>query len=277
MSKVTVGADPEVWLVDTSLGKIVPSCGLVGGTKDRPLPLKKGLAKGFAVQEDNVAVEFNIPPAHNLEQWVTYIQTGLTSLKEYLAAKGPYTFTTGSHHKFTKEQLSSDQAQAFGCSKDFNAYENGDEFPRIDPKELGGHRYCGGHLHIGYNADDVPPFVAAAFADLMIGLRMVGEDPQTKRRELYGQPGRYRPTSYGIEYRTPSNYWLGESMGHVGQLAFMFGQYLCDTPVKSLRNAYQKVPWGAVRKAIVENDLGLSQQVQGYLVDENLVYTDDVS
>src|SRR5690606_7709119 len=35
------------------------------------------------------------------------------------------------------------------------------------------------------------------------------KDPTSPRRKsLYGHPGRYRKTEYGIEYRTPGNFWL---------------------------------------------------------------------
>jgi hypothetical protein len=30
-----------------------------------------------------------------------------------------------------------------------------------------------------------------------------------KRRGLYGKRGAYRPKSYGVEYRTLSNFWVG--------------------------------------------------------------------
>ena len=33
-------------------------------------------------------------------------------------------------------------------------------------------------------------------------------DSCTKRREMYGQAGAYRPKSYGLEYRVLSNFWL---------------------------------------------------------------------
>jgi hypothetical protein len=279
MGKVTVGADPEVWLVDISTGKIIPSCGLIGGTKQCPLPLKKGLAKGFTVQEDNVSVEFNIPPAHNLEQFCSYMSTATSALNEYLSSKGPYSFTIASQHQFKKADLNSDQAKLFGCAKDFDAYSNGGEFPVVDPKTLrtsfGGWRFAGGHVHIGYQADDVPPFVAAAFADYFIGMRTISQDNQSKRRNLYGQPGRYRPTSYGIEYRTPSNFWIMDYTTHIGQLAFFLGNYLSDTPVKAVRTAYQKIPWGAVRKAIAESDDMLAANIQNYVADEHLIYSED--
>ena len=58
---LAVGADPELFLRRKD-GTPQSSEGLVGGSKDEPLAIP-GLADGFAVQEDNVTVEFNIPPA----------------------------------------------------------------------------------------------------------------------------------------------------------------------------------------------------------------------
>jgi hypothetical protein len=276
MGKVSIGTDPEAFLFHNDMGKIIPACGLIGGTKRKPLHYSKKLNKGFTVQEDNVLVEFNIPPAFSIDQWMDYMNTAMVGVQEYIASRGPYSLKFLSQHKFPNKDLQMDQAMAFGCSPDFNAYDNGAEFKSIDPHSLsdkqGGWRLSGGHIHVGYEAY-VPAFVAAAFADYFIGMCTVGVDGQEKRRNLYGQPGRYRPTSYGIEYRTPSNYWLRDynTMHAIGSGALALGNYLQNTPITRIRNAYQKMPWGAVRKAISEQDTGISSQVQVYITEPGLI------
>ena len=57
LTQISIGSDPEVFI--SFKNKIVPSFDLIKGTKNAPRPLAK---KGFFVQEDNVALEFNIPP-----------------------------------------------------------------------------------------------------------------------------------------------------------------------------------------------------------------------
>lgn len=276
MGKVTVGADPEVMLYNTDEKRIVPACGIVGGTKRKPLHYNKSLQKGFTIQEDNVMVEFNIPPARTADQFCEYIRTALSTIGEYLKTLGPYQMRYTSQHKFANEQLWHEKAMAFGCSPDFDAYKNGDEHKAIDPATLkdkvGAWRFAGAHVHLGVTCE-IPAFVMAAFADYFIGMSGVGFDKQTKRRELYGQPGRYRPTAYGFEYRSPSNYWLQDSqqMYEVGYAAFRLGKYLTETPVSRIQTTYQKIPWGAVRKAIVDQDTNLVGAIYAYINEEEII------
>ena len=39
VTEVLIGSDPEMFLYSESLFKYIPVCGLVGGTKEEPLPI----------------------------------------------------------------------------------------------------------------------------------------------------------------------------------------------------------------------------------------------
>jgi hypothetical protein len=45
---------------------------------------------------------------------------------------------------------------------------------------------------------------------MFLGLWSVINDPDTRRRQLYGKAGAIRFKPYGIEYRTLSNFWLAD-------------------------------------------------------------------
>ena len=57
------GSDIEVFLVNEK-NTVIPCVGLVKGTKEKP-HRPKGMPKGYAVQEDNVMLEFNVPPVRS--------------------------------------------------------------------------------------------------------------------------------------------------------------------------------------------------------------------
>lgn len=276
MSKVSIGTDPEAFLWHDDLGRIIPACGLIGGTKRKPLHFSRALNKGFTIQEDNVAVEFNIPPAFNLDQWLDYMHAAINGVTQFIKTKGNYSLKYTSQNKFPHKDLMSEQALMFGCTPDFDAYGDGAQYKSIEPAQLadkqGAWRFTGGHIHLGYESN-IPTWVAAAFADYYIGFQSIGYDDQPKRREYYGQPGRHRPTSYGIEYRTLSNYWLTDynALTNVGHAALSLCTWLTATPVTKIRTAYQKMPWGAVRQAISIQDKQLMNQVVSYVTDEELL------
>ena len=81
-----VGADVEMFLKDKE-GNPVPCVGVVGGTKSDPLPLP-GLPEGFARQEDNVMLEFNIAPAKDASMFVNHIGMALNSITGLIHPKG---------------------------------------------------------------------------------------------------------------------------------------------------------------------------------------------
>jgi hypothetical protein len=256
----TLGADPEFFLLNTDTDKPMSAVGKIGGTKGKPVKISDGLKKGFGVQEDNVMVEFNIPVAKNSENFGTFVNEAMEALTVRIKD------SLGLHInplikasvEFPNSELQSDQAMTFGCSPDFDAHLKGLEFGRISPDVLrttkGAWRMAGGHVHLGYSLA-IPPFVAAAFADLFLGLPSIPYDKQGLRRKYYGQAGRYRPTPYGIEYRTLSNYWITQHAHHIGMYAEQMIHYLSVRNVAELRAKYASIPWTAVQECINnEND-----------------------
>jgi len=63
-----LGADPEVFLQDKN-NKFLSVIGKIGAGKFDPLQIED-MPKGFTLQEDNVALEFGIPPAATADEFV---------------------------------------------------------------------------------------------------------------------------------------------------------------------------------------------------------------
>lgn len=203
---LTLGCDPEIFLEDAT-ASLVSSIGIVGGSKYNPKPLPLG--PGFAVQEDNVALEFNIPPARNSKEYVEYIRAARTYLQGEMYSLG-LSFSKLSAATWPENQLQHPDAQQFGCTPDFDAWRNGrrNPRPRATNKNL---RSCGGHVHVGtnfQNRNEILTFVK--YMDLFLGVPSVLLDPGDLRKQLYGRAGAFRYTTYGVEYRVLSNYWIFE-------------------------------------------------------------------
>lgn len=203
MSDFTVGADPELFLRKGN--KIMSAIGLIGGTKKNPKPME-GLPKGFAVQEDNVLVEFNIPPATNQRDFNENIVTSVAYVSG-LATKLDMSLSKKASASLTKDQLMNPLAHVFGCDPDFNVWTlEANARPYSEDASL---RSAGGHIHIGVKGfKDSQKILLGRWLDFLIGIPFAAADPDTKRLQLYGKPGAIRFKPYGIEYRTPSNYWL---------------------------------------------------------------------
>lgn len=197
----TIGADPELFLVSADGKKYISSIGKIGGSKDCPAPIG-GMC---AVQEDNVAVEFNIPPAANFESFKSSIDFSLTTLKQKAEALN-LRIAIDASAEFDPDQLNTPAARVFGCDPDFNAWTH-QQNPRpvASNKSL---RSCGGHVHVGTDANMIDVIRAM---DLFLGCPSTILDKDTRRRELYGKAGAYRPKGYGGEYRALSNFWIKSS------------------------------------------------------------------
>lgn len=262
-----VGADIECFLLNKETMNVVPCVGILPGTKAKPYPLP-GLKKGFAVQEDNVMVEFNIPPATSYAQFVDSIYKARRGINRMLAERytQPYGLLFMDSCKFTEDQLTSKQAQTIGCEPDFDAYVGGEV--RTNFPNLGLNRGAGGHVHLGGNFQ-CPDFVAALFADAMIGLgaRTVGVR-KSPRQMWYGMPGIFRPKPYGIEYRSPGSSWAdGKSQqANVASMALRLAKWLTDSDAKEIQSVFRRINWADVRNALTPED-GTSPEAEEFRVN----------
>lgn len=198
-----VGADPEVFLVTD---KDVPKSaeGLFGGSKDNPKPM--GIGDGFFIQEDNAAAEYNIPPAKTSKEFSNYIIQGLSYIRKE-AKKHKLKVVLESALHFPESELDTPHCQTLGCDPDYNIWTL-EKNPRpIPPKTL---RTAAGHVHVSWLSPDVDQKIAVVKAmDLFLGVPSILVTKPNERRKLYGAAGAFRDKSYGVEYRTLDNFWLG--------------------------------------------------------------------
>lgn len=212
-----IGSDPELFLEDAN-GKVISAIGKIGGTKKRPKPVK-ALGKGFAIQEDNVLLEYNTPAAKSYAAWNSYHKDMLAYLTQMVGDMG-LLLSKKASHSMDEDQLQDKKAHIFGCDPDFDVWNlQWNRAPKAKDPNL---RSAGGHVHIAYENPNYKDSVKIArLCDLFIGAPLKLVDPDTKRAELYGRPGAIRFKPYGLEYRTPSNYWTNkpENIGLVYEAA----------------------------------------------------------
>lgn len=203
----TCGSDPEFFL--NRAGQVVGS--------EKLIP-EEGLtfAGGGKVVRDGVQVEFNpLPGTINvLGRSLTLCFTGLMA---HLKGKDAILDWRGLVEIAPEEIASlSPENRELGCQPSENVYG-------LRPIDVDGVNYrkrsAGGHLHFGglpytlysqYNGVDYRPKLIPLF-DIFVGNSCVllDRDPgQQERRLNYGRAGEYRLQPHGVEYRTPSNFWL---------------------------------------------------------------------
>lgn len=206
MNKFTLGCDPEIFLADRN-GRLKASCGLIGGTKAAPQPLIE-LGDHFAIQEDNVAIEFNIPPSSSRYEFTQNVHRAVKYIGDNVHQHlGLHLVLEESAASFPDDELVAPAAKEFGCDPDFNAWTGKrNPKPKADDANL---RSCGGHVHVGYDKRVSPAYLIRCM-DLFLGVPSVLMDKGELRRKLYGKCGAYRDKSYGVEYRTLSNFWIKE-------------------------------------------------------------------
>ncbi|AUS01848.1 hypothetical protein NVP1293O_60 [Vibrio phage 1.293.O._10N.261.52.E1] len=225
MSKLLIGADPEFFVAEN--GKIIPAVGMVDGDKYNPLACLRG-----AMQVDGLALEFNINPASDAAEFNRNILTvmKLTLQKARTNTGKKLHVSKDCLHTFPDKVFRElpDEAKRLGCAASYTP----DGISRIPPSHAASPvRVVGGHVHIGWTEDAdtkvgsvhyIDCAKLARVMDLLVQARLVLHLQSTmssddfsafctlerQRKNRYGRWGEFRPKSYGMEYRSLSNFWI---------------------------------------------------------------------
>ncbi len=206
MGNVLLGADPEVFFQKNGMPEM--AIGLVGGSKKEPRQLGIG-----AVQEDNVAAEYNIPPCATEDEWVEAHNEMLRHLSEIAGGRGMQ-LAIQPIMNFSREQLMSAPVDPvigkpvsliLGCEPEESVYDGFVE----PPNPYTSLRTAGAHIHVGLEEASENPEKYVRSMDLFLGIPASRYDKDwAERSSMYGGFGKYRRKEYGVEYRALSNFWL---------------------------------------------------------------------
>ncbi len=255
---VTIGGDFEYFLADRT-GRPFPSCGLIGGSKEQPREMGE---PGYLITEDNVMVEYNIPPVKTADDFAKVVTHGFDLTCNFLPPSlVPVIKAT---MEFDPVILTSiPQAMQFGCMPDFNAWDV-TKNPR--PNSNVNFRSAAGHIHIGYDNPNVDASVdLIRAADVFAGLPSVWEDEDRTRRTLYGKAGACRFKEYGCEHRVLGNYWIGSRK----TAKAIFNRY--QQAIKFLNDGgkIEEADFKLIQQAINTYDVELAKQLHNKYAGES--------
>ena len=215
---ISLGADPELFIVNTKTDQVVSAVGMIPGEKGNPYT--EGLPEGFGLETDNILAEFNIPPVYDKNDFIENIVYMKNYIDRFVKKINPdLGIKCVASQLVPESELQSKQAKEFGCSVDYNAYTK-----KANPKPNGNAtnlRSAGLHLHFGYNNPNIDQsLLLIKYFDLCIGIPSILKDHDTKRRSLYGKAGCFRLKKYGFEYRVLSS----AMMNSISNIEFIWNQ-----------------------------------------------------
>ena len=201
IKNITLGTDPELFLQKDN--KIISAIGKIGGSKSEPQPISDN---GHFIQEDNVAIEYNIPACKTINDWIFH-HNFVKDYLEVLASGMGCTLAIQPIATLEDSELDNDMARLAGCTPDFDVWNECINEP-VD-LSITNKRSAGGHISVGWDdfTQDQQLDIIKAM-DATLGLESVLLDNDTERKKLYGKAGCFRFTAFGIEYRSLSNFWI---------------------------------------------------------------------
>jgi len=261
----TIGTDPEFFCKEKRTGKMRSVIPFIKGTKTDPEPMPCG----SSVQRDNVALEFATPPVSKEADFVKVIQAAFLDILKKVPEHLEMVATPSAN--FDEDQLNHPEALQFGCDPDYDAY-----IPTMNPPahcDDPSFRSCGGHIHLGYVDGSGNDFLLDSWGKVktvlmmdaihgIISMVLDNSEEAIKRRQLYGKAGCHRPTDYGVEYRTLSNYWLKSP-----ELVMLM--YRLSNDVLRLMREEGAEDWRSTSMALIET-LGGPEKVKSIINDGNV-------
>ena len=200
-----LGSDPEVFLAERETGRVVSAIPYVMGDKYNPYQIPR-LPEGCMIQTDNVMVEYCLPPTLNPIEFYNNFRACVEWTESIIPAELQVVIKASA--RLDEEFLQDPQAKRFGCEPDFNAWLEGTR--NQSPSNKTNLRTAGGHLHVSYEEPDYEDRLDLIKSlDIFLGIPSIILDPDKERKKMYGKAGAMRFKSWGVEYRSLSNFWLG--------------------------------------------------------------------
>ncbi len=277
---LTFGCDPEFFLEEN--GKIVGA--------EKLIDIDKGASVAFGSQiiVDGVQAELNPASSYCREILAGHIQRCLSEVRNIIAAKRPNmkaNFSTTVEVNPEEMDSLDPKSRMFGCAPSFSVAK--EKKPEIDGSTYP-FRSAGGHIHLGAREGNAQALKALReyrpmvnLLDILVGNTCVLIDRaegSKKRREVYGRAGEYRTPSYGLEYRSLSNFWLRAYplMSFVMSLSRLAVAVRTNSTVLHSyeRQLLRRVSITDIRRAINENDYDLAlrnfEKIKPWLMKINM-------
>ncbi len=221
----TLGGDPEFFVAVKKDGTILNSDRFFPG-KHSPIEVGEcsDPKKNSKLYFDGIQAEL-APGYSTCRETLAYnLRTVLQRAFEKIGPENEIVLKPAVKMKKSILDIADPEARIFGCMPDFNAYTRSVNTPEMDASSHM-YRYAGGHIHLGvsleYAAKGSPEkkmvedqekhLEIIKALDLLVSLVTLpldNADGSSHRRSKYGKAGCFRPTPYGVEYRTPSCWWL---------------------------------------------------------------------
>lgn len=290
--RLNIGGDPE-YFIGTNRGKILNADAFLPGKED-PIVVPQSLARGVDDQNaskiffDGIQGEMSVAFSYCREIFIENIKHCFKRL--YKEIPNNHKIILKPSAKIQKKiiEKADPEARRFGCAPDFNAYTRTTNTPEMDASAHP-FRYAGGHIHMGVQGVEFmhPDHSLVVLSKNPRGqLRMIklldlfvtiptlqlDNSPNAKRRRSkYGKAGCFRPTPYGIEYRTPSCWWLKSPITvslvtGLARLAWIFAENDLDIELMKKLKLDEDTIQGCINESDTKTVNAIWEKLRPYIV-----------